>query len=75
MRGGASWWGGDVLSYLPTFGGARTFRCGELAGMRLKGNGRELVGRDGKTLARFEDNQQGAALLLQYLRKHGVGLL
>lgn len=66
---------GDVLSYLPTFGGARTFRCGELAGMRLKGNGRELVGRDGKTLARFEDNQQGAALLLQYLRKHGVGLL
>lgn len=66
---------GGVLSYLPTFGGAHTFRCGDISGMRLKGNGRVLVGHDGKTLARFEDNQQGAALLLQYLRDHGVGLL
>lgn len=66
---------GDVLSYLPTFGGARTFRCGDIAGMRLKGSGRVLVGRGGETLARFEDNQHGSALLLQYLGGRGVGLI
>lgn len=66
---------GSVLSYLPTCGGARTFRCGDIAGMRLKGNGRVLIGHGGGTLARFEDNQQGSALLLQYLSEHGVGLL
>ncbi len=31
--------------------------------------------RGSGTLARFEDNQQGSALLLQYLSEYGVGLL
>ena len=43
--------------------------------MQSGAQGRKLVGHDGKTLARFEDNQQNSALLLQYLSERGVSLL
>lgn len=64
-----------AMSYLPTFGGARTFRTADIAGMTIGVNGRRLVGHDGRTLARFEDNQENSAILLQYLSEHGVSLL
>lgn len=65
----------DVLSYLPTFGKARAFRLTDIAGMTVSANGRRLIGHDGRTLGRFEDNQENSALLLQYLNEHGIGLL
>lgn len=64
-----------VLSYLPTFGRSRAFRLADIAGMTIGVNGRRLVGQDGRTLARFEDNQENSTILLQYLSEHGVGLL
>ena len=66
---------GGVFSYLPTFGRSRAFRLADIAGMTIGTNGRRLVGQDGRTLARFEDNQENSAILLQYLSEHGVGLL
>ena len=48
---------GGVFSYLPTFGRSRAFRLADIAGMTIGTNGRRLVGQDGRTLARFEDNQ------------------
>ena len=66
---------GGTLSYLPAFGGARTFSVSDIAGMCIRTNGRCLMGRDGRVLARFEDNQENSVLLLQYLSQHGVGLL
>lgn len=66
---------GGTLSYLPAFGGARTFSVSDIAGMRIRTNGRCLIGRDGAVLARFEDNQENSVLLLQYLSQHGVSLL
>lgn len=66
---------GETLSYLPTFGRPRTFRVEDIAGMKLSANGRKLYGRDGKVLARFEDNQENSALLLQYLREKEIGLM
>ena len=66
---------GGTLSYLPTFGKAHTFRLTDIAGMTIGANGRRLVGHDGRTLARFEDNQENSAILLQYLSEHGIGLL
>lgn len=66
---------GSTLSYLPTFGKARAFRTTDFAGMTVGANGRRLVGHDGRTLARFEDNQENSTILLQYLSEHGVGLL
>lgn len=65
---------GDTLSYLPTFGAARTFTFSDVAGMKISANGRRLLGRDGKVLARFEDNQEGSAELLQILRSRDIGL-
>lgn len=64
-----------VFSYLPTFGRSRAFRLADIAGMTIGTNGRRLVGQDGRMLARFEDNQENSAILLQYLSEHGVGLL
>lgn len=67
---------GGSLVYQPALGGARSFRCADIAGIMQSGaQGRKLVGHDGKTLARFEDNQQNSALLLQYLSERGVCLL
>ena len=66
---------GGVFSYMPTFGRSRAFRLADIAGMTIGTNGRRLVGQDGRTLARFEDNQENSAILLQYLSEHGVGLL
>lgn len=66
---------GETLSYLPTFGRPRTFRREDIAGMKLSAGGRKLYGRDGKVLARFEDNQENSALLLQYLREKEIGLM
>ena len=67
---------GGSLVYQPTLGGTRSFRCADIAGIMQSGaQGRKLVGHDGKTLARFEDNQQNSALLLQYLSERGVSLL
>ena len=43
--------------------------------MRSRFNNRQLIGRDGAVLARFEDNQKNGTILLQYLSEHGVGLL
>lgn len=60
---------------LPTFGRPRAFRVEDIAGMQLSANGRKLFGRDGRILARFEDNQENSALLLQYLRKKEIGLM
>lgn len=65
---------GSTLSYLPTFGAARTFSFSDVAGMKISANGRRLLGRDGKVLARFEDNQEGSTVLLQILRSRGIGL-
>ena len=65
---------GQQLSYLPTFGRARIFTFGDIAGMRISPDGRRLLGRDGKTLARFEDNQENGVQLLRLLRSHGIGL-
>ena len=65
----------EIFSYLPAFGGARTFSAADIAGMRISANGRRLIGREGQVLARFEDNQENSVLLLQYLSQHGVGLL
>ena len=65
---------GSTLSYLPTFGAARTFSFSDVAGMKISANGRRLLGRDGKVLARFEDNQEGGTVLLQILRSRGIGL-
>ena len=65
---------GSTLSYLPTFGAARTFSFSDVAGMKISANGRRLLGRDGKVLARFEDNQEGSRELLQILRSRGIGL-
>ena len=65
----------EIFSYLPAFGGARTFSAADIAGMRISANGRWLIGREGQVLARFEDNQENSVLLLQYLSQHGVGLL
>ena len=65
---------GSTLSYLPTFGAARTFTFSDVAGMKISANGRRLLGRDGKVLARFEDNQEGSAELLQILRSRDIGL-
>ena len=42
--------------------------------MRISPDGRRLLGRDGKTLARFEDNQENGVQLLRLLRSHGIGL-
>ena len=64
-----------TFSYLPAFGGVRTFAAADIAGMRISANGRRLIGREGQVLARFEDNQENSVLLLQYLSQHGVGLL
>ena len=64
-----------TFSYLPAFGGVRTFTAADIAGMRIGANGRRLMGREGQVLARFEDNQENSVLLLQYLSQHGVGLL
>ncbi len=64
-----------TFSYLPAFGGVRTFTAADIAGMRISANGRRLIGREGQVLARFEDNQENSVLLLQYLSQHGVGLL
>ena len=64
-----------VLSYLPTFGKARAFRISDIAGMTIGANGRRLIGHDGRTLARFEDNQENSVILLQYLNEQGVSLL
>ena len=66
---------GSVIRCRPAFGRARTFQISEIAGMRSRFNGRQLIGRDGAVLARFEDNQKNGAILLQYLSEHGVGLL
>ncbi len=67
---------GGSLVYQPTLGGTRSFRCADIAGIMQSGaQGRKLVGHDGKTLARFEDNQQNSTLLLQYLSERGVCLL
>lgn len=67
---------GGSLVYQPALGGMRSFRCADIAGIMQSGaQGRKLVGHDGKTLARFEDNQQNSALLLQYLSERGVCLL
>ncbi len=65
---------GSTLSYLPTFGAARTFTFSDVAGMKISANGRRLLGRDGKVLARFEDNQEGSSELLQILRSRDIGL-
>lgn len=65
---------GSTLSYLPTFGAARTFSLSDVAGMKISANGRRLLSRDGKVLARFEDNQEGSAELLQLLRSRDIGL-
>lgn len=65
---------GDTLSYLPTFGRPRTFAFRDIAGMKISANGRGLLGRDGKVLARFEDNQENGIQLLQLLRSRGIGL-
>ena len=65
---------GSTLSYLPTFGAARTFSLSDVAGMKISANGRRLLNRDGKVLARFEDNQEGSGELLQLLRSRGIGL-
>ena len=65
---------GGVFSYLPTFGRSRAFRLADIAGMTIGTNGRRLVGQDGRTLARFEDNQEGSAELLQILRSRDIGL-
>ena len=65
---------GQQLSYLPTFGRARIFTFGDIAGMRISPDGRRLLGRDGKTLARFEDNQENGIQLLRLLRSRGIGL-
>ena len=65
---------GSTLSYLPTFGAARTFSLSDVAGMKISANGRRLLNRDGKVLARFEDNQEGSAELLQLLRSRDIGL-
>jgi hypothetical protein len=66
---------GSVILCRPAFGRARTFQISEIAGMRSRFNNRQLIGRDGAVLARFEDNQKNGAILLQYLSEHGVGLL
>ena len=42
--------------------------------MKISANGRRLLGRDGKVLARFEDNQEGSSELLQILRSRDIGL-
>ena len=65
---------GEVLSYLGTFGKAKAFTLSDIAGMRISANGRRLLGRDGRVLARFEDNQEGSTELLQLLRSRGIGL-
>ena len=36
-----------TFSYLPAFGGVRTFAAADIAGMRISANGRRLVGREG----------------------------
>ena len=65
---------GETLSYLGTFGAPKTFALRDIAGMKISANGRRLLNRDGKVLARFEDNQEGSAELLQLLRSRGIGL-
>ena len=65
---------GSQISYLATFGKAKTFTVSDIAGMQVSANGRKLMGRDGKVLARMEDNQENSMLFLNYLRQHGVGL-
>lgn len=66
---------GSIIRCRPAFGRTRTFQISEVAGMRSRFNGRQLIGRDGAVLARFEDNQKNGAIFLQYLSEHGVGLL
>ena len=66
---------GSVIRYRPAFGRTRTFQISEVAGMRSRFNDRQLIGRNGAVLARFEDNQKNSAILLQYLSEHGIGLL
>ena len=63
---------GDTLTYTNSFGRTTRFRVSEVGSFRYRfGMGtRELRDREGKLLARFEDNMKGAALLVEYLNQH-----
>lgn len=63
---------GNALTYTTAFGRTTRFRVDEVDSFRYRfGRGtRELRDREGKLLARFEDNMEGAALLVEYLIQH-----
>ena len=63
---------GNALTYTTAFGRTTRFRVDEVDSFRFRfGRGtRELRDREGKLLARFEDNMEGAALLVEYLIQH-----
>lgn len=63
---------GDTLTYTTAFGRTTRFRVSEVGSLRFRfGLGtREIRDREGRLLARFEDNMKGAALLVEYLNQH-----
>ena len=63
---------GDTLTYTTAFGRTTQFRVSEVGSLRFRfGLGtREIRDREGRLLARFEDNMKGAALLVEYLNQH-----
>lgn len=63
---------GDTLTYTTVFGRTTQFRVSEAGSLRFRfGLGtREIRDREGRLLARFEDNMKGAALLVEYLNQH-----
>lgn len=63
---------GDSLTYTTAFGRTTQFRASEVGALRFRsGLGTwEIRDREGRLLARFENNMKGSALLLKYLEQH-----
>lgn len=66
---------GSVLHAMPAFGKERTFCTADIERMQISANGIKLIGREGETLVRFEDNQENSTWLLEYLKKHKISLM
>ena len=67
---------GEALTYTTLFGRTTRFLISDVKALRprLLSGTRELLDQNGRRLARYEDNMENAALLVQYLSGYDIPL-